>query len=344
MQVKSYAYMLMLSIVCLISTHLQAQSVDYIYDLQGTLTGSPATAPPLVEVANGSNQKGQFVTRSLPANLCNGSPIIGYEFPKDAGLRFMVPSGFTAKSYTIQFTFKLDHLSCGTNNYGNLLSSQFGFDWGLFSLLTDPIGYRGSIAPYPPFGTIVARDRLDTTQFSTITITRTSSGLVKVWLDCSLVWTYQEFLFQAYFPTSPNYFFTFFHDSPAQVAGEANPGLVTNIQVSNYVWPDTMIDRKCQFACNPLLFHELAPADKQPVPESPQPWLYVDPQAHTMMVGGLLEAGELRLLDLSGRVVKARTRLRVDERISIQGLAVGVYIVEVWTGEEVRYLKLKKDF
>jgi len=257
--IKYFLIHITAGLVLLLHPSLTAQQT-YCYPLTSTLSGTVPDSPDLEVLPNGSGQTGSFVTVPAPPNLCPGeSPIQAWHFNDNAGLAFDNSSNFIGCEYSIEFLFRIEELpGLFDPPWMWLMGFKENEDDGIFLYQTPFLGGvslqfwndNTQLFGSPAIATI---NGFNTNNWNKITIVRSCTGMVSVYINCQLLVTFNDAIPQILLPSpSTGNQIIFFQDDANILSSEAAPGFVRNINVSNYAFSSTQIAASCDCLCEAL--------------------------------------------------------------------------------------------
>ncbi|GAB4426506.1 MAG: hypothetical protein OHK0039_44540 [Bacteroidia bacterium] len=208
----------------------------------------------LVVLPNSLGEDGQFEVRSLLAVSCGGGgSMAGWRFEKMTGLAFN-NQGRIGQTYTVAFLYQLDNFQWTTTPYIRMFALRHVRDEGFF---IDPVQLRmQSYYPwfYPAFFTatnLSAAGSISTAPIYHFCFTRNASGTLRFFINGVLQGTHNapvgNFTIQA-----DDDRMVFFQDDLGFYPNEAEPGWVSALSISDFVWSDSAIAAQGNF-CPVLL-------------------------------------------------------------------------------------------
>lgn len=224
------------------------------YPLNGDLLATEQSAPPLGILPNTQGQNGEFITTPLPANFCpQGGNTTAFHFEDNVGLTFNnTAAGFIDCEYTVAFTVNFEQLPANT-----LFDSPWIWVFGTYEDDDGIFIWRDIL-----FGGLYiefwdSNDRLKTVRFDDFnttdwfhfTITRDCNGQVRVYINCTFFTDFNDTrnILRLHPSTGNN--MIFFQDDPALIVGEASPGKVKDIHISNYIKEEPEVLEECNCLC-----------------------------------------------------------------------------------------------
>lgn len=293
----------------------------YQYLLKENFHALQTGAPVLVQVPNNESLTGEFTTQQVPATTCGqegNAP--GYFFEDDAGLLFRNPSDFIGQEYTIAFNFHFDEF-ISPPAWVRVMSFTHYDDVGLYIHLTDPPNH-GTLE-FWPYGEAGTYDFFNTVDYYQMILVRNAAGMITVYVNGSSFAQYDDSYTQAYVPQDTTNFIIWFRDDPSVLAGEASPGFVSDIRISNFPWSTDQVQAAWNAFCSSLLGinHGLQSDGALVYPNPAGDKLYLDlPRG---------EPVDVEFVNLTGQVISKMencTGLTVSD---ISAFQPGIYLVRI---------------
>ena len=286
------------ALVC--SLAASGQNATYRYYFNGNLNESSAKAPALTTTC----ATGTFANETLPIGVSKKT----YRFDKGCGLTYndATKNFITAGTYTIELYFKLDTIS----GYKKLVDfDSLKVDAGLYN-------QSGKIVLYPNLTS--ADSFVGAGVYQYVAISRDgSTKKMYVSANGKSVGTYTDNTDQYKLSTAK--LLTFFQDDKS-TNGEQSNGTVAMIQISNYVIDSNTI--KGNFS---QLNHTLEVGALSTGPGSMQ--IYPNPAGSSLHLTAPV-AANYSICDLSGRSLTTGVLQPGDNRILIESLPAGLYILK----------------
>jgi hypothetical protein len=291
------------------------QNATYKYHFKGNLNEIYTTGPALTTKCS----TGTFVSEALPVGVTKQT----YRFEKGCGLTYNDASKnfISAGTYTIELYFKLDTIS----GYKKLID----FD----SLKVDPGLYNlgGKVVLYPSFTS--ADSFMAAGVYQYIAITRDAASK-KMYINANgkSAGTYTDNTDQ--YKLGADKLLTFFQDDKSTNA-EHTKGTVAMIQISNYVIDSNKVKTNYTLLNNTL---------DVPVMIANAAHIYPNPATYSIYVSVVSNAS-YSVTDFTGKTVMTGTLRQGDNKISLESLAGGVYLLKTTRGgagsdQVFRFVKL----
>ncbi|MCB9340372.1 MAG: hypothetical protein H6577_19795 [Lewinellaceae bacterium] len=253
MQIRLHtsAAILITPLLLLVAVHSSPAQQTLCYPLTNNLSSQSMNALDLEPLPNLNGQTGNFLTVPVPQNLCSGGGTMqAWHFEDNAGLAFNNSNGFLGCGYTIEFLFKFDELpGLFDSPWLWIVGFQGGQDNGIFLEVNPLFGTFLEIWQGNTKLQMIPFSSFNTNDWYKFTLVRTCSGLVSVYVNCTLMTTFNDNTAQIFLPGSKA---IFFQDDPAILTGEASPGKVRDMKFSNYSLTATEAAGNCSCLCDAL--------------------------------------------------------------------------------------------
>ncbi|RLD35460.1 MAG: hypothetical protein DRI88_06495 [Bacteroidetes bacterium] len=328
------------SILCsFLITPVSFAQITYSYPLISSFQASQSEAPDLIQIPNNEGLTGEFVLRAVPESTCGQADTAqGYFFEDDAGLQFDNPEDFIGEAYSIAFNFQIDEFITPPG-WVRIISFTHIDDVGVYIKLTDPPDY-GTLEFWPN-GTVGETDFFSTNDFYQMILVRNEEGLIKIIVNGSEFAEYDDSGTNNYVPQAPGNYIIWFRDHPSVLSGEASPGFISDIVITNYAWSNDRIIQHWEAFCSSLLKVDesvtITDLQMYPNPASDQ----VDISFNTSGSAAV----ELSISDLLGKEVFSRTYQpdnRIDHQLSVRlhAYPAGMYLLRLKAGNYITTRKL----
>jgi hypothetical protein len=306
---------------------------EYFYQLNSSFHANQSGAPDLVQIPNDQGVSGSFVIRTIPSTTCGATGNApGYFFADDSGLQFNDPVGFIDQAYSLALNFQMDEF-ISPPAWVRLLSFTHIDDVGLYIQLTDPPNH-GTLE-FWPYGTVGQQNFFSPLDFYQMILIRNSAGLITVYINGQQFAQYDDGTSQAYVPKDPSNFIVFFRDHPSVLAGEASPGFVSSIRITNDVWTETKVQELWTSFCSSLMGVE-----KQKPHEIS---LFPNPTEDLLNINrNNPEKISFSVYDLTGRKELSGNLSAMRTGIDLHFLVPGIYWVCLYEPQGPSYFKVIK--
>jgi hypothetical protein len=313
---------------------LLLSQTEYFYPLTSSFQAIQQDAPALIQIPNDQSATGSFVNRPIPASTCGTSgQAPGYFFADDAGLQFNDPAGFIDQAYSLALNFQMDEF-ISPPGWVRLLSFTHIDDVGLYIKLTDPPSH-GTLE-FWPYGTVGQQDFFSPTDFYQMILVRNAAGLITVYINGQQFAQYDDSISQAYVPKDPSNFIVFFRDDPSVLAGEASPGFVSSIRITNEAWSVTKVQTLWSQFCSSLMGVD--------TPEKTRCNLYPNPVSDVLNLSRVTnDMVNYTLIDISGKTRLSGITAGSLTKINLHGLSSGMYWVKIEEEQGPVFIKLVKE-
>ncbi|MCD4747007.1 MAG: T9SS type A sorting domain-containing protein [Bacteroidales bacterium] len=262
---------------------------------------------------------GEFVIRDVPSSTCGqGGLADGYYFEDDAGLQFDNHPGFIDQSYSLAFNFQVDEF-ISPPPWVRILSFTHVDDIGVYIKLTNP-PTNGTLE-FWPYGTVGELDFFTTVDFYQMILVRNNEGLIKIYINGEEFAEYDDSNSLKFVPGDPDNYIVFFKDHPSVLAGEASPGFVSDIIITNYAWtPDSVLQVWENFCSSLLQIDNISENKFSIFPNPAQDVLYVSFEKANLKP-------EIQFYDIMGKRID---KVKISENrkyIDISSLNKGMYFL-----------------
>jgi hypothetical protein len=326
-------FLLSLLAVFLSCCLVQSQT-EYFYPLTSGFRAVQIGAPELIQIHNDEGDSGAFVVRPIPATTCGSQgQAPGYFFADDAGLQFNDPAGFIDQAYSLALNFQIDEFITPPS-WVRLLSFTHTDDVGLYILLTDPPNH-GTLE-FWPYGTVGQDNFFSPVDFYQMILVRSSAGMITVYINGQEFAQYDDSSTQAYVPNEPSNFIVFFRDHPSVLAGEASPGFVSSIRITNTSWSFAEVQTLWNQFCSSLMG----------ITESPgaTTLVFPNPAHHQLFIERpTAEKAAYCITDLSGRQHLSGIAMGQKSEVPVSELRSGMYWIRLEDARGPVVLKFIKD-
>jgi len=211
----------------------------------------------LEPLANNSGQTGGFTSTSVPSNLCpDNGQMPAYRFEDNAGLGFDNGEGFIDCAYTAEFTVNFEQLPASTffDTPWIWVLGTTAADEGLF--IWRDVLFGGFYLEFWEGNNrlkSVAMEDFNTSDWYHFTVTRDCNGQIEVYLNCTFFTDFDDSNYGILrMGADRGNKMVFFQDDPSVLEGDASPGKVRNIKVSNYAIPAQEVSERCDCLCESL--------------------------------------------------------------------------------------------
>ncbi len=247
---------LFLSLLCMASAGLFAQET-ICYPLAENFNAGSSGVVTLEPLANSSGQTGDFISTSVPSNLCpDNGQMPAYRFEDNAGLGFDNSEGFIDCAYTAEFTVNFEQLPASTffETPWIWVLGTTAADEGLF--IWRDVLFGGFYLEFWEGNNrlkSVAMEDFNTSDWYHFTVTRDCNGQIEVYLNCTFFTDFDDSNYGILrMGADRGNKMVFFQDDPSVLEGDASPGKVRNIRISNYAIPAQEVAERCDCLCESM--------------------------------------------------------------------------------------------